>query len=615
MFIDPVEPIHPHDRRSRRRRRLGFLRSPAIAAGLMTLLVLMLVSPLAAQQGSGPAPAVSAGRAARNVAVITIHGSIDEWTALSVEQRIKRAVDDGADAIVFDINTPGGRLKAALDICTAIKSCPISNTVAWINPDAYSAGAIIALACREIVVNDPSSFGDALPVMVLPGLGIEPMPEEEREKILGPLLAEVVDSGRQNGYDEMLVQGLVRRGVELWLIEHIGTGERLFVTADQYELAVGRPPPMPRGPAQVPSVTGGPGSTPLAPPPGSDSTGTAPVSESPTAYQPASTRTSTALAREVDAALEIRGSRTQRPNLRSPEHAGRYREVEYVSDGHGLVLLKADGMLRYGLAAAKVRSDADLKAHFGATSMARLEPSWSIGLVRFLTHPITRGLLIVIFLVSLFIEMTHPGVILPGAVATACFLALVIPPLLVDLAAWWAAGAIVLGIVLIAVELFLIPGFGFFGVVGVIALFGGLIGVFVGGPAGLFPTSTRGRTDLEYGAATVLISTVTSLIVMYFVGKHLPGLPIISRFVLKNAGPGSDAGGDGGDGLLAAMAPAEGPIRPGATGRTLTPLRPAGRVQIGDQIVDVVADLGFIDSGVPVRVVSVDRFRTVVERA
>lgn len=553
--------------------------------------------------------AVPAGRAAQNVAVITIHGPIDKWTAFGVEERIKRAVADGADALVFDINTPGGEMKACLDICTAIKSCPISNTVAWINPEAYSAGSIIAISCREIVVNDPCSFGDALPIAVDPMFGLQELPEAEREKLLGPLLAEVVDSARRNGYDEMLVQGLVRRGVELWLVENTKTGRRLFVTEDQYKLAVGHEPT--RGTPGVPSVTGqaGGGGAPVGKTP-PDAVGTMPVSESQNAYQPAAPRTSRDLAREVDAALEVKGSHTQRPDLRAPDQAGQYREVEYVSDGHGLILLKADKMMAYGVASAVVHNDAELRAFFGAPSMARINPSWSVGLVRFLTHPICRGVLLVVFLLALFIEMTHPGVILPGAIAATCLVALVLPPVLVDLATWWAVAAIVLGILSLAVELFLIPGFGVFGVLGIVLLFGGLLGIFVGGPSGLFPSTVRGRNDLAFGAATMLISTVTALILMYFVAKHLPTLPVVGRLVLEaRHGQASDE-----EGLLAAMGDPEAIIAVGTVGRTLTPLRPAGRAQFGDRIVDVVTDMGFIDSGEAVRVASADRFRVVVER-
>ena len=58
-----------------------------------------------------------------------------------------------------------------------------ANTVAWINPKAYSAGTIIALACREIVVSPNSAFGDAAPISPF-----GPIPITERAKIESPLL-------------------------------------------------------------------------------------------------------------------------------------------------------------------------------------------------------------------------------------------------------------------------------------------------------------------------------------------------------------------------------------------------------------------------------------------
>lgn len=557
-----------------------------------------------------PRPAaVPASRAAANVAVISIHGEIDNWTAYGVDRRIKRAVGDGAGAIVFDIDTPGGELGACLKICNAIKACPIGNTTAWVNPNAYSAGAIIALACREIVVNDPATMGDALPIAYDPLTGIQKLPEAEREKLLGPLLSEVVDSARRNNQDEMLVQGFVRRGVELWLVEHTTTGRRLFVTESQYRVATGEEPV--RSTPYIPSATGatGGGGQPLPTRPVPSSSASPTPGDPSTVYVPAAPGTSPVLAREVNATLEIKGARSDRPDLAAPDQAGKYRLVEYVSDGHGLVVLKSASMIRYGLAQAVVKSDDDLKARFGASSVARLNETWSEGLARFLTHPISRGVLIVIFLLALFVEMTHPGVALPGAVALCALIALIVPPVLVDLAAWWSVAAIVLGIALLAVEILLIPGFGVFGVCGAILLFGGLIGVFVGGPSGLFPTSPRARNELAFGTLTVLISMATAFVLMYYTAKHLPTLPVFRRFVLSNA-PAEDST----EGLLAAMGDGGGSVRIGAVGRTITPLRPSGRVEIDGRIVDVVADMGFIDADTPVRIVAIEQFRTVVEK-
>lgn len=88
---------------------------------------------------AGPS-AVPAYRQANTVAVLTIHGAIDGITLRSLERRVRQARADGADAIVFDLYTPGGKMDATLDICHLIRTEAPANTVAWINPQAYSAG-------------------------------------------------------------------------------------------------------------------------------------------------------------------------------------------------------------------------------------------------------------------------------------------------------------------------------------------------------------------------------------------------------------------------------------------------------------------------------------------
>ena len=554
--------------------------------------------------------AIPAARAAKNVAVITIRGEIDEWTERSVRRRIKAAEDSGADAIVFDIDTPGGRLEAMLLISSGIKSSSIKNTVAWVNQKAYSAGSVIALACREIVVNEGAAFGDALPIEISMLEGFKPIPDAEREKFLGPVMADLVDSARRNGQDELLVQGFVRRGVELWLVEHKDTGQRLFVTAEQYKLATGEEPE--RGTAAVPAITGDVDTSvsgPVGPsrprgPAAKEGKGADTADE--TAYIPASPNVSPALRDEVNQQLALRGTTSTRPDLRSPEHRGMYTPVEYVASGAGVLIFHTDEMLRYRIATEKVRSDSDVQSYFGATNMSRLDETWSEHLARFLSQFWVRGLLIVIFIIALFIEMTHPGVILPGAIAGIALVALVVPPILVNMAAWWMVAAILGGVLMIMLELFVLPGTGIFGIVGALCLFGGLVGAAVGGPQNLFPGAGGTNSDLTWGLATALISMVTAFVVIGVIARHLPSLPFLDRIVLK----------DDPDAAATALSTSivhTGPVKKGAKGVAITPLRPAGRVQIGDDIVDVVAEMGVIAPGTPVRVVSVDAFRTVVE--
>ncbi|MEX0876025.1 MAG: hypothetical protein WD114_01080, partial [Phycisphaerales bacterium] len=197
---------------------------------------------------------IPAARQADRVAVITVHGPIDAITAMSVTRRIEAAEKAGMDAMVLEVDSPGGELGAVLEISNAIKSSSIVNSVGWVNPDAYSGGAIIALACREIVTSDPASFGDAF-IVTFGGGGLRALSPDERTKLLPPLMADVTDSARRSGYDEYLVQAIVADGIELWLAEDIETGQRLAINAQEYRMLFGEDPP--RGKPMLAEVTGG----------------------------------------------------------------------------------------------------------------------------------------------------------------------------------------------------------------------------------------------------------------------------------------------------------------------------------------------------------------------
>ncbi|MDP6693721.1 MAG: hypothetical protein QF444_05275, partial [Phycisphaerales bacterium] len=207
-------------------------------SAIATLLSVIVAAP--------PTP-VPAYRQANTVAVITIDGEVDNITASSLKRRLAEATD--ADAIVIELNTPGGGLLPTLEICYELKNNAQPNTVAWIHPHAFSAGTIIALSCREIIVSPNSTFGDAAPVTAM-----GPIPATERAKIESPILAEVVDSARRNHYDERLVEAFVSVGVELWLLQSVETNEIICVNASEYERIFGETPPKNFSPIASPVV-------------------------------------------------------------------------------------------------------------------------------------------------------------------------------------------------------------------------------------------------------------------------------------------------------------------------------------------------------------------------
>lgn len=592
---------------------IGWL--PNLTRAALSLLVICCA--LAPAQPTPPtinpvAAPVRASAQADNVAVITIHGPIDQYTAQSVHRRMELAEKGGAQALVFEIDTPGGEVVAVLDICDMIKKSPISNTVAWVNTKAYSGGAIIALACKEIVTSDPATLGDALPITSANGFGmLGELPEAERQKMLSPLITEVVDSARQRGYDEKLVQGIVSRGVELWLVQDkADPSRRLFIGPDEYRLVFGTDPDRSMVPTIVAATPGAGEPDPAAALPDSEMTPVPPGDRapSPSAFIPASPALDQ-ISQDVNLGLERPSAR---PMLTAADQ-GRWALVEYVSNGHSLVVLKAPSMRRYGLSRATVQNDAELTAYFGAKNLRRLDPSWSEAFTVFLTNWAVRAVLITVFLIALFLEMTHPGLVVPGLVAGAALVGLLAPPLVVGMANWWEIAAVLVGILLIALEIFVIPGFGITGVAGLLLLFGGLVGTFVHeSPGSLFPNTEEARNDLLFGVVSIVMALGTSTIAIYYLGKHFGSLPLLGRLVLKDPGTSDD---DSDEFFSAMSVESVGPVAVGDVGIAVTPIRPVGRAQFEDRVVDVVSEMAYIRAGERVRVIAAAEFRVVVEPA
>ncbi|MBI1189922.1 MAG: hypothetical protein GC200_04480 [Tepidisphaera sp.] len=588
-------------------RRRSLTRSLLTGLGSLVALLLAFVDPAATAQTTATNPPITtipASRAAKNIAIITLHGEIDGQgvMAASIKRRLAMAERAAADAIVFDIDTPGGDLSSVLEICNAIKASPIKNTVAWINPNAYSGGAVVALACRDIVVNDPCAFGDAKIISGGP-LGIDPrgISPEILRKIMPPLIAEVVDSARRHNAeygnysrDEYLVQSIVADDLPLWLARNKKTGQQMCI--DQRELATFFPGEDPSGPTRLPSV------------PGLSASNHPTVTNAPEGEVPSG---SPKLANIADQLAQLQTLPTSRPKL-TKDNAADWEIVEKVTDGAGASTFKTTDMLQFGLAAndttfvngipaiKPIRNDQDLAAYFGAKHILRYDSSWSEGLVLFLTNIWVRGLLIVVFLVGLFVEMTHPGILLPAAIALVALFALIAPPMLIGMAGWWEVAAIIVGILLLLLEIFVLPGFGAAGIAGLILLFVGLVATFVPYGDGLFPDSPQARSGLTYGALVVLLAIVTSGLLMWQIGRHFGSLPFLNRLVLQT-------GEDESDGMLLAMDPTTDAVATlGELGVALTALRPAGRIQIGERLLDASAAFGYIDAGTPVRVARVE---------
>jgi len=640
------------------------VRLSVAALSLAWLVLLALLSPpiradiATPAVPSSPAPSsVAASRQANSVAIITIDGPIDGIMARSFRRRLDEAVALKADAIVVDLNTPGGELGAVLEISNAIKQSPIRNSIAWIHPMAYSGGAIIALACRDIVVSDGSSFGDAKVVKIDVSsfsAQLRGMNETERQKLLPPLLADVVDSARRHNrsagayqWDELLVQAIVATDAELWWVQDNKTGVRFAVDRAEFErlfpdkpvlqpilatASVGSneiatqggrsaqrkaPPSREREPAPAQST----GESSRAPSEATPDIATSEASPDAVPFTPAAPSLADIKAKTAEA-LDLAGAT---PSLRprtGDNSDGRYTLLAKVSNGDGAIVLHEHEMVFFQLASNTTRaadgstqldainSDADITRFFGASTITRLDENWSEGLARFMSATWVRGILITIFLICIFIEMFSPGATFPAALAILCLLGIFLPTFIVGMAMWWQLAAISVGVLMLAAEIFILPGFGVAGVIGFLALFIGMIGVFIPGSSGTSATAAEFRAGLATGVTTLLLAGATAWMALFFIYRNIANIPALRRMVLQNPefdGDGSVLSGS----MLGAMADDE--VRVGETGIATTPLRPAGKVDINGRLHDVVAEFGFVDAGERVKVVNVTAFRIGVD--
>src|SRR5512145_1360253 len=146
------------------------------------------------------------------------------------------------------------------------------------------------------------------------------------------------------------------------------------------------------------------------------------------------------------------------------------------ADKRNLATLRTTEGLRLKVADTRADSlDAVLEyMQLSGAEVRRPTVNWAEQLVRFFTHPVLSSVLMTIGILGIIVELRTPGFGVPGAVGLASLGLFFWGHWLVRLAGWEEILLVALGLVLLALEIFVIPGFGIAGVVGIIALLGGL---------------------------------------------------------------------------------------------------------------------------------------------
>ena len=209
--------------------------------------------------------------------------------------------------------------------------------------------------------------------------------------------------------------------------------------------------------------------------------------------------------------------------------------------------------------------------------------------LRFLGSPAVASLLLMMMMGGLYFEIQTPGVGFAGAVALVGAAAFFAPHYLLGLVASWEIALFVVGVGLLVVEVFVTPGFGVFGIAGIVLALVALLIALVPNAGLDFPSDGEiARATTTLAAALVLLGLLAVSL-----GRMLPRSERLNRLVLApelSASAGYTSADTAGD-LV------------GQTGTALTTLRPSGTADVAGRRVDVVSEGPMVPAGATVEVV------------
>lgn len=408
---------------------------------------------------------------------VPVEGTIDLGLAPMITRILDEAGRSGARAVLLDIDTFGGRLDAAVRIRDAVIEASVP-TIAFVNPRAISAGALISLGCTTIAMRPGGSIGAATPVT---GAGTGKM-EAAGEKVISYMRAEMRATAERRGRPGDLAAAMVDPDVEVEGV--IEKGKLLTLTTSQA------------------------------------------LSLSVADFE----------ATRIDDVLE-----------------------------------------QAGLA--------------GATVVER-GLNWAEELARAISNPILTSMLLSIGFLGIILELYQPGWGVPGTLGALALVLFFFGHYVVYLAGVEEIALVGVGLLLLALEFFVIPGFGVAGVAGAVAILAGII-------LAMLDLDWRIAWELGLLGRAVTVVAVVLLVVTgaaFVALRFLPRSTAVRPFILGEELESAEGYTSHHDELVVELPR-------GTEAITIGDLRPSGVIRAGGRRIDAVSEGGYIDKDTAVVIV------------
>ena len=297
-----------------------------------------------------------------------------------------------------------------------------------------------------------------------------------------------------------------------------------------------------------------------------------------------------------------------------PEKWIKGQAIPETRDGNLLVLTAKRGE-ELGLTEPPCRDLEQLRTRLGIAPTADLRPAsktWVDNLVTGLNSGLAGFLLITIGITCIYLEMHLPsGLFLIGAVTS--FSLFFWSRFLGGSAGGLELTLFILGMALLGLEIFVIPGFGVFGVSGILMTIVSLV-MASNTFSGMSATESFEQSMSSLGSLAAAMMVV--IVVAAVLNRFLPSIPFINRLILTPPGY-AEPDGEGLHLKPSLLSPVtfSGPISLGMIGMTSSSLRPTGKAMFGDKYVDVVSDGAYIDHGTKIEVIRLVGNRIIVRSA
>ena len=457
------------------------------------------------------------------VLVVPIKGVIDRVQGAFLHRTLADA-SGRFDAVIFEIDTPGGRVDIMSRMSDDIIDLEPTPTIAFVTRQALSAGAFIAMSSNRIYMRSRSQIGAARGwVPDSTGLPAN-LPPSIDEKLASALRAQFRALAERRGYPVAIAEGMTDETVEVVKVLHNGS-ERYITGRELKELQD------------------------------------------------------------------------------NPVEANRLRVLTTVADNRTLITFTAGEAVTHQIATKVIESLDELleEESLSGADIIRRAPTWSDNLIAVLTVPQIVGLLILIGFGGIWLEMKMPGFGVPGTIAVVAFLVVFSSQFLVGNANAAEIMLFIVGLALLAIELFVTPGFAVLGGAGIACIF---VSLLLSMQPFVVPDAPWQVHTFRVNLMATMGGVAGSLLLLMLSAWFLPGTRLFNKLTLHKelrADEGFGSGVQNGELLV------------GQVGVVMTHLRPAGKLEIGDKTYSVVSDAEFVQPGAKARVVRVDGPKIVVE--